>query len=222
MTRAPTVDEAELAVLPAPPGRPRSPEADRAIRDATVELLTTQGYANLTMSGVASAAGVSTATLYRRWSSKLELVVGVLKARAEERPMPNTGSLAGDCRALVRSQVESVLTTTSGAFMAGLVGELARNPQLADAFRSTLVQPRRRELYELLDRAALRGELRPGLDYDVVADLLYGPFYSRLLFTGQRIDLEMADQLADVVVRAIAAESPPAVRRGGATRRSSP
>src|SRR5207302_72649 len=146
MTRAPTVDEAELAVLPAPPGRPRSPEADRAIRDATVELLTRDGYANLTMSGVAAAAGVSTATLYRRWRSKLELLV----------------------------------------------------------------------------RAALRGELRPGLDYDVVADLLYGPFYSRLLFTGQRIDLEMADQLADVVVRAIAAESPPAVRRGGATRRSSP
>ena len=109
MTRAPTVDEAELAVLPAPPGRPRSPEADRAIRDATVELLTRDGYANLTMSGVAAAAGVSTATLYRRWSSKLELVVGVLKARAEERPMPNTGSLAGDCRSLLRSLVVALL-----------------------------------------------------------------------------------------------------------------
>jgi AcrR family transcriptional regulator len=218
MTRAPALDDAGPAILSAPPGRPRSPEADRAIRDATVELLTTQGYANLTMSGVASAAGVSTATLYRRWSSKLELVVGVLKARAEERPMPNTGSLAGDCRALVRSQVESVLTTPSGAFMAGLVGELARNAQLADAFRSTLVQPRRRELYDMLDRAALRGELRPDLDYDVVADLLYGPFYSRLLFTGQAIDLGMADQLADLVVRAIAVQGSPAPGR----RRSSP
>ena len=69
---------------------------------------------------------------------------------------------------------------------------------------------------------ALRGELRPGLDYDVVADLLYGPFYSRLLFTGQAIDLDMADELADVVVRAIAAESAPAVRRSAVTRRSSP
>ena len=128
--------------------------------------------------------------------------------------MPNTGSLAGDCRALVRSQVESVLTTASGAVMAGLVGELARNPELAEAFRSTLVQPRRRELYEMLDRAASRGELRPGVDYDTVADLLYGPLNNRLLVTGESVDFALADELADLVVRAIGAAPSPGSRAG--------
>ena len=67
---------------PVRPGRPRSLAADEAIRDATLELLATEGYANLTMSGVAAQAGVSTATLYRRWTSKLDLVIAVLQARA--------------------------------------------------------------------------------------------------------------------------------------------
>src|SRR2546423_15481019 len=66
------------STLEARRGRPRSPEADEAIRVATVDLLTTDGYANLTMSGVAAPAGVSTATPYRRWRSKLDLVVDVL------------------------------------------------------------------------------------------------------------------------------------------------
>src|SRR2546423_12019168 len=65
-------------------GRPRSAEADAAITQATIDLLATAGYANLTMSGVAARAGVSTATLYRRWRSKLELVVDALHGRAEE------------------------------------------------------------------------------------------------------------------------------------------
>ncbi|HMC53276.1 MAG TPA: TetR/AcrR family transcriptional regulator [Acidimicrobiales bacterium] len=218
MARALELDEPHPHTTPGLPGRPRSTEADQAIRAATLDLLARDGYANLTMSGVAGAAGVSTATLYRRWRSKLELVVGVLRAHVEERPIPNTGSLAGDCRALLHGQVEAVLTSPSAAVMAGLVGELARNAELADAFRATLVQPRRHELHEMLDRAATRGELRPDVDYDVVADLLYGPLHNRRFITGQVIAFALADELAELVLRAIAAEPqpscPPTRRRG--------
>ena len=68
----------KATTLEARRGRPRSPEADDAIRAATVDLLTTEGYANLTMSGVAAEAGVSTATLYRRWRNKAELVTDAI------------------------------------------------------------------------------------------------------------------------------------------------
>jgi len=195
--------EAETLAQPGP-GRPRSPAADRAIRDATVDLLAGVGYANLTMCGVASAAGVSTATLYRRWRSKLDLVVAVLQARADEWPIPDTGSLAGDCRQLLRALVTSVLTSSSGSVMAGLVGEIARNPELAEAFRTSLVAPRRQALAEMLERARVRGELRPGVDYDLVADLLYGPIHNRMMVSGLPVDADLADRLADLVLRAIA------------------
>jgi AcrR family transcriptional regulator len=187
------------------PGRPRSAEADEAIRAATLELLAELGYAGLTMSGAAARAGVSTATLYRRWRSKVELVVDVLQARTEQRPMPDTGSLDGDCRALLHGIVDAVRAShvSSGAIMAALVGEMSRNDELARAYRSSLLAPRRAAMAKMLDRAAERGELRDGLDYDLVNDLLAGAVYSRLLVSGRPVTHRVADQLTDLVVRAV-------------------
>jgi AcrR family transcriptional regulator len=190
---------------PAALGRPRSPEADEAIRVATLQLLAELGYGRMTMSGVAATAGVSTATLYRRWRSKVELVVGVLKANNEQRPVPDTGSLDGDCRAILHGIVDAVRESpvSSGAIMAALVGELGRNAELADAYRTSLLAPRRAAIAGLLARAASRGELRADLDYELVNDLLAGGIYSRLLISGQPVTHHVADQLADLVVRAI-------------------
>ena len=82
-------------------GRPRSTEADQAIADATLALLEEEGFSSLTMAGVAGRGGVSTATLYRRWPSKLDLVVGVLTAQVEESPTVDTGTLIGDLTAML-------------------------------------------------------------------------------------------------------------------------
>src|SRR5437868_8897975 len=84
-----------------PRGRPRSSTADAAIREATIDLLHKAGYTDLTMTGVAALAGVSTATLYRRWRSKAELVISTLQAMTPKEAMPDTGSLGDDCRALL-------------------------------------------------------------------------------------------------------------------------
>jgi AcrR family transcriptional regulator len=198
MTPATTTEQPRL-------GRPRSTEADQAIRAATVDLLATVGYANLTMSGVASRAGVSTATLYRRWRSKLDLVVDVLAVRAEESPVPDTGSLEGDCRALLQNLVEKARSTQITPLMAGLVGEIGRNAELAQALRTSLFAPRRAALAEVFARAQARRELREGVDTDLAGDLLFGPLYQRLLFTGTPVTPKIADELVDLVLLAIAA-----------------
>lgn len=191
------------APIPLRPGRPRSAEADAAIRDATIELLADAGYANVTMSGVAATAGVSTATLYRRWRSKVDLVVDVLSVRAEENPVPDTGSLRGDCRAWLRQMVDGMRETTAGPLMAGLVGELGRNPELADALRTALIGPRRAAFVAMLERGERRGELRKGLDHEVVVDMLSAPIYHRVLVTGAPISRGFADKVVDLVLEAV-------------------
>src|SRR5437764_6673311 len=55
-------------------GRPRDPQVDAAIRTATLELLVAEGYQATTIQAVARRAGVSAPSIYRRWSSKAELV----------------------------------------------------------------------------------------------------------------------------------------------------
>ena len=192
-----------LVAGPLRPGRPRSAEADAAIRQATIELLADAGYANLTMSGVAATAGVSTATLYRRWRSKVDLVVDVLASRADERPVPDTGTLRGDCRAWLRQMVDSLQDTTAGPLLAGVVGEIGRNSELAETLRTHLIAPRRAAFTEMLDRAERRGELRKGLDHDLVADLLTAPIYHRVLITGGPISRGFADKLVDLVLEAV-------------------
>jgi AcrR family transcriptional regulator len=186
-------------------GRPRSVEADTAIRSATIELLIEDGFGRLTMASVAARAGVSTATLYRRWSSKLDLVVGVLGDRSNEIPVPDTGSLRGDLHAVL----SSVRRTRSNAadddrLLAASVSELARNPELAEAVRENLIRPRRRALAGMLERAERRGDCRPGVDHDLVMDLIFGPVHSRQLFTGQPFTAGVVDALVDLVLRAVA------------------
>ncbi|HEU4429507.1 MAG TPA: helix-turn-helix domain-containing protein, partial [Myxococcota bacterium] len=91
-------------------GRPRSGEAHRAILDATLELLQEVGFSALTMEGVASRAGVGKATIYRRWTSKLPLVVeafGQLPAFEDV----DTGTLAGDLKAMLTRYLTEFLST---------------------------------------------------------------------------------------------------------------
>ena len=57
----------------------RGEAADAAILDATIEVLGEQGYGGLTVSAVIERAGVSSATLYRRWPTKLELVMAAIE-----------------------------------------------------------------------------------------------------------------------------------------------
>ena len=184
-------------------GRPRSVAADEAINDATRELLAEEGYAGLTMSGVATAAGVSTATLYRRWKSKVDLVVAVLLAGAEEHPLPDTGTLRGDLREVLRTIVDVKQNEQSIKIMSAVVGELARNPELAVAFRTALVAPRRAQFAALFERAASRHELRADVDFELATDLVFGPVYQRMLITGRPVTRAVANNLIDLVLKAL-------------------
>ena len=77
--------------------RPRV-EGDREaeILDATLEVLVDVGYDRLTMDAVALRAQASKATLYRRWNTKVRLVIDALLATKQAPTVPDTGSLRGD------------------------------------------------------------------------------------------------------------------------------
>jgi AcrR family transcriptional regulator len=62
------------------PGRPRDPQVDQAILTATLELLGDDGFDGLSIEAVAARAGVGKTTVYRRWPSKIPLVVDALTA----------------------------------------------------------------------------------------------------------------------------------------------
>jgi AcrR family transcriptional regulator len=183
-------------------GRPRSSEADQAIEAATLALLEEEGFAALTMAGVAARAGVSTATLYRRWPSKLHLVVGILARLSEDAPIIDTGSLAGDLTALLTNTANK-LTGEGGRLFEGLVGDGLRHPALSDALRAQLLAPRRAVLVAMLDRAVARGEIPQPEDASVTISLITGPLYERRLISGEPITPRTVKSLVTLLLRAL-------------------
>jgi hypothetical protein len=57
---------------------------------------------------------------------------------------------------------------------------------------------------EALERARLRGEVRSGLDVELVLDMLTGPFYYRTLFGHAPVTREMTRLVVDYVLLLIA------------------
>jgi AcrR family transcriptional regulator len=193
-----------------PPGRPRSAEADRAILRAAVDLLADEGYGGVTMEGVAARAGVGKATVYRRWPSKSALVVDAIDAcRESASRSPDTGSAREDLLAFVRAFMHHLRTSDAGRVMPALVAELSRSPELASAFREGFVQPRRAKVLEAVRRGVERGEVRAGVDPELVADGVVALLMHRFLVTGMEIDDDLPERVVDVLWLGIASTGCP-------------
>jgi AcrR family transcriptional regulator len=165
------------------PGRPRSEASHKAIIQATLELLVEVGYGSLTMEAVRTRAGVGKATIYRRWSSKEDLVRDAIVFLHDEFDTPDTGSLRGDYAALA-TVVRASATRGGASLMPRLLGEAVNDPELFAIFRAHLVEPRRAALRTVLERGVARGEIRADVDLELMIDLFAGPAVYRLLITG--------------------------------------
>lgn len=183
-------------------GRPRSAEADRAIMEAIVDLLIEKGYREVTIEGVASRAGVAKTTIYRRWPSKAQMVVEAIVGAGKECPVEAAGSLEGEgVAAGLRGMIQGLSCSRVAKIISGLAVEMPHNEELAEAVRERLMKPNRAALFEILERGIVSGELRAGLDLGLVADLLVGPVFFRLLFSGDPLGPDVAAGIVDAVLR---------------------
>jgi AcrR family transcriptional regulator len=143
---------------------------EEEILDATVAVVAELGYDRLTMDAVATAAKASKATLYRRWSTKAELVVDAI-SRAKGCPMPedvDTGSLRGDLISM--SCGEGGFTDELPmSVVAGLLTALHRDNELQKAFRERFLAPRLDLTNKVYERAVERGEIAPGVDIELLS-----------------------------------------------------
>jgi AcrR family transcriptional regulator len=179
-------------------GRPRSEEAHQAILDATLELLAEVGFSALTVEGVAQRAGVGKATIYRRWPSKLPLVVEAFGGLPRFEDV-DTGDLAGDLKAMLRSYLQVFNDTPLATILPSLAGERAHNEALSEVFDPVL-KGRRRPLIAVLERGVARGELAADLDLELAADLVVGPIAVKLFFTGGKLSPRMVGPMVDLAL----------------------
>jgi len=187
------------------PGRPRDESRDPAILAATLEILTEKGYAGLTIDGVAIHANVGRPTIYRRWPSKPALVVAAMVESGRIAvPVVDTGSLRRDLIAMHRRQVDLMNSPAGRRVTAGLIADLAADPQLAETYVTQYMSPRRALVQQALQRGIDRGELKADADFAFIYDLLVGPLFMRAMVWGEQLEPDAAEATVDVILAAFA------------------
>jgi AcrR family transcriptional regulator len=182
--------------------RPRvEGEREDEILTATLTLLNKVGYDRLTMDAVASASRASKATLYRRWSTKAELVVDAV-SRAGCMPAPDdvdTGSLRDDLVALSCSE-GGLTDMVPLSVMSNLVTALHREPELMEAFHSRFLAPRIAQAQAMFARAGERGELGEGADTELLSQVLPAMVIHRAFVFASKPGRDFVERVVDEVV----------------------
>jgi len=160
----------------------------------------------LTVEAVAARSGVAKTTIYRRWRDKWELALDAVMIDLLPRfTIPvDVGDTRKELLTFVNSVVRSLSTVPSGPGMQGIVSKVATDPDLARVYREQVVEPRREVLKPVVERGIARGDLRPDTDVRIVHELLVGPLFYRLFFSGPPLNLKLGATLVDAVLAAFA------------------
>lgn len=185
-------------------GRPRDPETDARILAAALGQLTEDGFTGMSIDAVARAAGVSKATIYRRFTGKDDLATAAIATL----PPPEFSEDAGDTRTRLVQMLDNVRANVIDGpgieIHHQILAEARRNPELVRMFRERKITPRRAMVRALLEDGVQNGEIRGDVELDYVAELLAGSWMARWAGGGAFPD-DWSEQVVATIWPAIAA-----------------
>jgi AcrR family transcriptional regulator len=184
-------------------GRPRDARADRAILEAALAIAARDGLEHLKVDDVAQLAGVSKATIYRRWASKEEMVAEACFAVSTVPVIPDTGSLRGDLKGIYQAMLKEIEGRNRKVILE-LISAKAKYPELHEVHQQFL-EAKQRPLRTVLERAVERGELPADTDFALVSDLFHGPVIMRVALNGGSLDDATLERILDFVMAGLRA-----------------
>ncbi|KIH97488.1 TetR family transcriptional regulator [Streptomonospora alba] len=175
-----------------------------AIQAAVFTELAKHGYGRLSIEAVARRAGVGKTAIYRRWTSKLQMVVEVVSAAAVKvMPVPDTGTLSGDIRELLDAGAQAMRHPLASQIVPDLLAEAARNPDIAETLENALRETQQGLSAVMIKNAVERGDLPPDTDVELALDMVFGPLYWRVAVTRSPVSDDYLDHLAEGATAAL-------------------
>jgi AcrR family transcriptional regulator len=183
---------------PRPRGRPRNPDADQLIVAATLRLLAEHGYDRCSIEAVADEAGVTRATVYRRYPTKADLVT-LAVCGMEQLPDPTEMPDTRACLTWLVNQFRDGIGRADGvSIVSSLYVQRGEHPEMLARFRDQVMRPGREKFLTTLRAGVERGQVRPTADLELAVDQLVGAYLTRT-FAGAEFDDGWADRLVDQV-----------------------
>ncbi len=164
------------------PGRPRSAKSHQAILRATLELLGEVGFEAMSIEAISTRAGVGKTTIYRRYSSKEELVADAIESIRQDVVIPDTGNLWSDLDLLIENAAQITLSPLGRQSVAMIISSAASDSQFAQIYWTKYLQPRREAFAVVIERAKTRNEIQTDLDSGLVFDSMSGIMLYALIF----------------------------------------
>jgi len=199
--------------------RRRGRALDDAIFRATLDELAERGYAHLTMEGVAQRARAGKASLYRRWPTRVELVMDAVAATlSDPAAPPDTGSLRGDLLATFRGVARS-LVGPAGEALRGVLSDVVHDPVRTRQVRRNSQGSGRRAVGEIARRAVERGEIASDAITARRLDAGLALLRQHFLFGGgvvpDQVIVEIVDEVVVPLLSAPSGRSSTGVTRSG-------
>jgi AcrR family transcriptional regulator len=151
------------------------------------ELVDEGGLGGVTVDAIAERAGVSKATIYRRWPSKEGLIVDAVAGLVGEIELPEGDGIREVLRHALAVLESFMSQSNAGAVLPWMVGEVARGSDIGRRYAETVIVPGRRALGRHISDAVERGELRSDLDIETAVDMLTGPLIVGKLLGAYRV-----------------------------------
>jgi AcrR family transcriptional regulator len=192
-----------MNAVPAPEtGTPRprvEGDREREILGAALEVLAEVGYDRLTMDAVAAKAKASKATLYRRWTNKVSLIIDALVLTKGVPDVPDTGSFRDDLLVAYCGPA-GMIDPQAVAVFTSVLTAMQRDAEFATAFRERVIGPKIALSTAIYARAKERGEIRSDLDEDLFGPALAGICLHRAYILGELPDQDLVTRILDQII----------------------
>jgi AcrR family transcriptional regulator len=186
-------------------GSRRDPAIDRAVLAATRRLLIDRGYSSTTIDLISTTAGVSRPAVYRRWSSKAQLVHEALFP--DLGPEPPEDDFAAEIARLCRGALLMYSDAAVREAIPGLLNDLRSDRRMRRVLSDRLEATARSQLAARVGDAVADGTARPCISADTVMDVIAGgAWYAVCVRRIKDVDTA-ATELSELVLRGVLSRS---------------
>ena len=161
--------------------RLRPEEIETVIIDTAFEDLLEHGFRAVTIESISAKTGIAKTSIYRRWPNKAAMVMEAFLFKIGPGIEFPRNPIYVESIRLQMLALAKAFRGPFGSMIKALLGEAQFDAELAEAFRTRWITPRREAAKEIIRSAIRNKELRSDVNLDQALDALYGGLYYRLM-----------------------------------------